>query len=118
VFHDLHDRILAVRDPGSAIEFLNWRARVTVNLPRVRHDYPTAQARAGRASSTRRCFFGDVGEVDTPVFKPADLSPGTRVSGPAIIEEPTTTLVVFPGMSAAVADSGNYLLQIANEEWQ
>ena len=116
MFHDLHERIFAVRDPGSAIEFLNWRARVTINLPRIAHDYPAAQAHVGQTSSSRDCYFGEVGTVDTPVYKPADLTPGTRVTGPAIIEEPTTTLVVFPGMSATVADSGNYLLSIGNEE--
>lgn len=116
VFHDLHERIFAVRDPGSAIEFLNWRARVTVKLPRGHRDYPVAQRRLGQPTAYRDCFFGDTGVVATPVFKPADLSPGTQVAGPAIIEEPTTTLVVFPGMSATVADSGNYLLSIATLE--
>lgn len=115
-FHDLHERIFAVRDPDSAIEFLNWRARVIVKLPRVHREYPAAEPRPGIPTSQRRCYFGDTGEVDTQVYKPADLPPGTRVTGPAIIEEPTTTLVVFPGMSATVADSGNYLLSIGIEE--
>ncbi|MEE6165483.1 MULTISPECIES: hydantoinase/oxoprolinase family protein [unclassified Mycolicibacterium] len=115
-FHDLHERIFAVRDPESAIEFLNWRARVTVKLPRVHRAHPEAEFRTGEPTSRRRCYFGDTGEVDTEVYKPVDLPPGTRVEGPAIIEEPTTTLVVFPGMSATVADSGNYLLSIGTEE--
>lgn len=114
-FHDLHQRIFAVRDPGSAIEFLNWRARITITLPRVRHDYDEATAEVGRPGAIRSCYFGDVGSVETPVYKPANLAPGISVAGPAIIEEPTTTLVVFPGMSATVADSGNYLLSIGNE---
>jgi N-methylhydantoinase A len=114
-FHDLHERILAVRDPGSAIEFLNWRARVTVRLPRQTRDHPTSARREGRPSSTRTCYFGEVGRVDTPVYKPADLLPGTYVNGPAIVEEPTTTLVVYPGMAAEVSDTGNYLLHIDGE---
>jgi N-methylhydantoinase A len=116
VFHDLHERIFAVRDPGSAIEFLNWRARITIKLPRVEPKHEAATARIGEPTSKRQCYFGGDGLMDTPVFKPADLPPGTRVRGPAIIEEPTTTLVVFPGMSAQVADSGNYLLSIGEGE--
>jgi len=114
-FHDLHERILAVRDPGSTIEFLNWRARITVRLPRSQKDYGSAAPRLGEPASLRTCYFGEVGEVETPVFKPAQLMPGTKLRGPAIIEEPTTTLVVYPGMAAEVSDSGNYLLHITNE---
>ncbi|WP_262700697.1 MULTISPECIES: hydantoinase/oxoprolinase family protein [Streptomyces] len=111
-FHDLHERILAVRDHASAIEFLNWRARVTVRLPRTTREYPASARLTGRPSATRTCYFGDTGTVETPVFKPGDLVPGTYVMGPAIVEEPTTTLVVYPGMAAEVSDTGNYLLHI------
>lgn len=116
-FHDVHERILAVRDPGSTIEFLNWRARVTVRLPRTQRTYDVAAKRLGEPLAVRTCYFGDAGVVETPVFKPAQLEPGTRLRGPAIIEEPTTTLVVFPGMSAEVSDTGNYLLHITDEVW-
>ncbi|MCG2621849.1 hydantoinase/oxoprolinase family protein [Arthrobacter sp. I2-34] len=115
-FHDLHERVMAVRDPDSAIEFLNWRARVTVRLPRSSRDFPAAAERLGRPTSTRTCYFGGAGKIETPVYKPADLLPGTRVSGPAVIEEPTTTLVIYPGMAAQVADTGNYLLHIEEDE--
>jgi N-methylhydantoinase A len=114
-FHDLHERILAVRDPGSTIEFLNWRARVTVRLPRATKEYDAALSRVGEPPALRTCYFGEVGAVETPVFKPAQLIPGTRLQGPAIIEEPTTTLVVYPGMAAEVSNTGNYLLHIRNE---
>jgi N-methylhydantoinase A len=33
------------------------------------------------------------------------------VPGPAIIEEPTTTIVVYPGSSATVTAGRNYLLE-------
>lgn len=115
-FHDLHERVMAVRDPDSAIEFLNWRARVTVRLPRSVGDFPAAVERKATATSTRTCYFGGEGKIETPVFRPADLQPGTRVSGPAVIEEPTTTLVIYPGMAAQVADTGNYLLHIEEDQ--
>ena len=36
---------------------------------------------------------------------------GATIAGPAIIEEPTTTIVVYPGTQAAVSDAGNYVLK-------
>ena len=38
------------------------------------------------------------------------LKPGARIAGPAIIEEPTTTIVVYPGLSAELSPAGNYIL--------
>ncbi len=112
VFHDLHERIFAVRDPESAIEFLNWRARVTVKLPA-----DTASIRAARPAPEhpdihrRRCYFGDTGVVNTlcssqSTCRRGPRSPGRRSS------KPTTTRGRLPCMSATVADSGNYLLSI------
>jgi N-methylhydantoinase A len=47
----------------------------------------------------------------TPVFRGSELEPGAMITGPAIIEEPTTTIVVYPHMSASVSPSGHYILK-------
>ena len=46
----------------------------------------------------------------TPVYHGAELQPGYRIAGPAIIEETFTTIVVYPGWQAAVDDAGDYEL--------
>jgi len=38
------------------------------------------------------------------------LFPGAVIHGPAIIEEATTTIVVYPGTTATVTKKGNYLV--------
>jgi len=40
------------------------------------------------------------------------LSPGSYVHGPAVIEEPTTTIVVYPDSSVRVTELGNYLVEV------
>lgn len=60
-------------------------------------------------------FFRETGAVETPRYDGALLAPGTLVSGPAIIREPTTTVVVYPGSTATVTSLGNYLLHIGPE---
>ena len=42
-----------------------------------------------------------------------DLPEDALITGPAIIEEPTTTVVVYPGMRARVSQRGNYVLEPA-----
>ena len=57
----------------------------------------------------RRANLGD-GFADVAIHKGPDLTPGARVTGPAIIEEVFTTIAVYPGWQARVDDVGDYLL--------
>jgi N-methylhydantoinase A len=110
-FHEVHERVFAVRDVDSQIECLNWKGRARVRLP-----HPPEQAAASAASGDdkpvahRPAYFG-AGRVDTPVYHGDSLGQGALIAGPAIIEEPTTTLVVNPGMSARLSGADNYLLE-------
>ena len=47
----------------------------------------------------------------TPVFPGSRLIYGDIVHGPAIIEEPTTTIVVLPGYCAKVTKHNSYCLE-------
>jgi N-methylhydantoinase A len=111
-FHATHERVFAVRDPGSVVEFINWKARLWVDLG-LRLTEGGARRKAPAASErTRSCFFGGDMATTTRVYRGIELAAGDRVEGPCLIEEPTTTIVVFPSMAAKVSASGNYLLSV------
>jgi N-methylhydantoinase A len=40
------------------------------------------------------------------------LAAGAVVHGPAVIEEPTTTIVVYPDSAVRVTELGNYLVEV------
>jgi N-methylhydantoinase A len=105
--------VFAVRDEGSQVEVVNWKARLTA---KISHSRPAplsvAVGEESKPSSFRNCFFGGAAPVKTAVFKPSDIHSGNVIAGPAIVEEPTTTLVIYPGMSAQVSRFGNYLLRV------
>ena len=112
-FHMVHERVFAVRDEGSVLECVNWKGRITAGLDRepVQADL-VAERPAGEPYRSRQVYFGDKDAMSTPIFRGSDLARGTTVCGPAIIEEPTTTIVVYPGMSAKISGAGNYLLNL------
>lgn len=113
-FHDLHERVFAMRDPANPVETISWKARLTVPLPKPRTPIAEVDTAAQARSADRRsCFFGGAAEIETPIYKATDLVAGSVIQGPAIIEEPTTTLVVPPDMSVAVSGAGHYLLRAA-----
>lgn len=60
-------------------------------------------------TKTRRANLGQ-GFQPTGVFLGRDLVPGSEITGPAIIDETFTTIVVYPGWRALVDDAGDYEL--------
>ncbi|MFD1332612.1 hydantoinase/oxoprolinase family protein [Methylopila musalis] len=111
-FHATHERVYAVRDPGSDVEFVNWKGRVAVKVA----PEPTpldAAPPSGPAAATRfrSAFFGGAGPERTPVHRGSEIRPGETVAGPAIIEEPTTTIVVYPGWTARVSAAGHFIIE-------
>lgn len=116
-FHQAHERVFAVRDPEQTVEFLNWRGRLTgaMAAPSLEPQRKVRET-ALEASRTRQAYFGTVGLVETPIHLGDDLEPGGVIEGPAIIEEPTATLVVYPGSTALLSAAGSYLISPASEE--
>jgi N-methylhydantoinase A len=65
------------------------------------------EARTG----TRSVHFG-VGHTDVPTYSGAVLGAGASLSGPALIEEPFTVVVLAPGDTATLDTNGNYDITI------
>jgi N-methylhydantoinase A len=95
LFEEAYRRLYSRPIPGVEIEILSWV--VAVGAPA---EGDLAVAAALRPSepkpSARRPVFDPLsGEFqDTPVYWRPDLSPGARISGPAVIAEPDTSTVV------------------------
>jgi N-methylhydantoinase A len=50
----------------------------------------------------RSVYFGAGRALQTPVFRRQALAPGVRITGPAVIEEKTSTIVVYPQQIAQI----------------
>ena len=98
------------------MECIHWRGRLSALLPRG-NEVKDGRQRSGAAlePTTRTAHFGELTAqaFNATVHRGQDLVPGDVIPGPAIIEEPTTTLVVYPNTSARVTPQGHYLCEIA-----
>ena len=109
-FHRVHERVFAIADVGQTVECLNWRGRLIAEVAAPTLE-PVRAAGIGQATAARRrlAFFGTT-PVATAIYLGAALKAGTVIDGPAIIEEPTSTLVINPGARCRVSAGGRYLL--------
>lgn len=110
-FHDAHERVFAVRDEASEIEFLTWTGRATLRLAR-----PVAPFAGGAAppagAGRRRAWFGLDDAREARVWRGSELAAGQTVAGPAIVEEETSTLVLPPGAAARLSALGCYVVDV------
>ena len=98
--------------PETPVEIINVRVTATAEAPGSALALGTARsAGTPKRKGERPVFFAEWREHRaTPVFDRDALAAGDRVDGPAIIEEPSSTLVVAPGCAAVVAPSGNIVV--------
>ena len=68
-------------------------------------------ANSGAPSAKRSVYFK--GEwLETPVIERHTLTAGTKVTGPAVVQQPDTTCVIDPGAVATVDGAGNLVIDI------
>jgi N-methylhydantoinase A len=63
-------------------------------------------------SGIRQAYFTATDACDVPVLRRGDLRPGVRIEGPAVIEEQTSTIVLYPGQRATVDDYLNIEVEV------
>jgi N-methylhydantoinase A len=112
-FHATHERIFAVREPGQYLECLLWKVRATAVLEKPELRARELPAGAHEAETTVEAYFKEIGLGPVPRYDGGALPVGTRIAGPAVVREPTTTVVVYPGSAAVVTRLGNYVLELA-----
>jgi N-methylhydantoinase A len=104
-FHQRHEELYTYASRDQEVVFVNARlaaiGRVAVPEPKA---IALTQASPCTSRGRRKAYFGAWREVD--VFAFDDLRPGDRLSGPAIVEAETTTVVINEGDRLAVNAQG------------
>lgn len=111
-FHTRHKELYTYDEPHSPIEVVNVESTITGHVEKPkRMKIAEGLGAEGALKGTRAMVFSADGTTqDTPVYNGAALGAGDTLSGPAVIEEVTTTIVVEPGWSVNLHDSGVYVL--------
>ncbi len=111
-FHAEHERQYAWSSRDLAVELVNLGVTAYGQLPKLvlQRRAPGVSARA--ASASRPVYFGGLGTVDTPIFDFDALAPGWSITGPAVIEQRFSTILVLPGHAARMDDYGSILMEV------
>jgi N-methylhydantoinase A len=102
-FHEAHRRRYGHMAENEAIEIVNFQATaIGLMMKPIPKKFKIAAKRKHSPDHVRPVYFGAGRAVLTPVFRRHALAPGARIKGPAVIEEKTSTIVVYPKQIAQV----------------
>jgi N-methylhydantoinase A len=110
-FHALHERAYTFR-LDSPTEIVNFHlvARVATPKPSLTG---AGTSGSGRPKAQRLVDFDESGRLETMIYERSDLIPGEPVEGPAVIEEPASTTVIYPGQRVTLDSIGNLRIDTA-----
>lgn len=112
-FQAAYVRLYGRRPPGVESEVTTWRVRVTGPAPELDVGTRGGPGRPRPArKERRRAWFAEHGFVPVDVFDRYLLSPGRRVSGPAVVEETESTVVIGPRGRGRVDPSGALVVTV------
>jgi N-methylhydantoinase A len=113
-FHAKHQAIYGWSDPSMAVAISTLKLRaIGVRRPvELIKQAPSGQDASAAMKRKRQVYFQELGGfTETPCYDADLLKHGNLIEGPAIIEDPTTTVVVPKGAELKVDAYHNYLIR-------
>jgi N-methylhydantoinase A len=114
-FHSAHESLHTFSNPDEPVYFMNLKleAIIQTSKPPVRKLESAGHDASAARRSERSVYFDDAGGfVKTPIYDGASIRCGNAVHGPCVIEEPATTIVVYPDQMAHLTELDNYEITI------
>jgi N-methylhydantoinase A len=114
-FHRMHEELhtYASRDEVPILRGVGLHAVALTSKPELPRIGSSRRDVHAALKGRRRAYF-DGKWVAAPVYDGVKLRARQTVTGPAIIEEPFTTIVVYPGQHATLDPLGNYHLTVGH----
>jgi len=103
-FHEAHRRRYGHMAEAEAVEIVNFQVTAVGEIPKPRfHEIAASkQSETPVPHGTRPAYFDAGVAIQVPVFRRSALAPHARIDGPAIIEEKTSTIVLYPDQRARI----------------
>ena len=97
-----------------AVEAVNWRLHAAAPPSPFKLKPASAGGRRGSGPvKSRRAYFQELGAfVDCPTYNAANLTPDSVIAGPAIVEQPGSTIVIGPSGTGRVDQYLNLVVEL------
>ena len=118
-FGAAYKALYGFEDQGRPIEIIDWSIAASLPAPAI-SEANTEAAKGERRSAVvgkRQAYFPELGGyVECRIYNRYSLGRTNTVLGPAVIEEPESTIVLLPGDEARISAIGNLIIRIGSKE--
>ena len=116
-FHDEHLKHFGYSSLSNPVQVVTCRVTATGKSAEPTIARQADQPRAHALIGSRPVYFETAGRwVESPVYWRGALAVGTKLAGPAIIEQTDSTTVLYPEDKAYVDEYGNLIVEVGYEE--
>lgn len=112
-FHHRHKELYTYDERDNKVELVNIEVAVIgkISKPKLpelaKQQGDVSQAQVG---SREMIMDQEYEWIDTPIYNGEEFGAGAIIAGPALIQEPTTTIVIKKGWQAELHETGTYKL--------
>lgn len=114
-FHKRHELVHGYKLAEREVEIANLRLMAIGKSPKLKLKTKPLEGKDASAAlkDRRRAYFGtEAGFLEVPVYDGSRLRSGNEFAGPAIVEKPSTTIVIHPDQKARVDERQNMIVDI------
>ncbi len=110
-FHREHERAYGHARRDEPVEFVNLRVVAWGRLPdAILETGGKLSASPPHPSAFRKVVFKDANPLETPIYQRENILQGQRITGPAVLEQLDSTILVFPEYEAVADPYGNLVI--------
>jgi len=112
-FHEAHRRRYGHMAETEAVEIVNFQVTAVGAIPKPRFSETAASgtSQSPAPHETRAAYFNPADPIEVPVYRRSALTTGMTIHGPAVIEEKTSTTVLYPSQRAAIDGYLNVVIE-------
>ena len=112
-FEEVYRRLYERLSQAVPLEIINWRVISSSPQPEIRLQVAVEEHTATQSArkGSRKAYFPELGGYhDVPVYSRYSLPPGTSITGPAIVEERESTMIVGPESHCSIDEQWNLVV--------
>lgn len=116
-FHEEHEREYSFRRDDTPVELYQLSLRAIGATPKPEFpQYEVVDQDRPAPIAHRSTYFDELGgRADTPVYDRTTLAAGTRIVGPAVVEQLDSTTVIPPGVPAVIDEWLNIRIHVTED---
>lgn len=115
-FHKLHEKVYGFSRKDEELELINIRLIAKGLIKEIKTKRDDEQNNTSLTEIDNRKIYFDGSFYNTPIYSRKSLQSESIVSGPAVIEQLDSTIIIHPGQSAEVDLMENLIINIGNED--